>query len=84
MACSLYGCRPEVDSIYLTHSTRTTSRNAKGIILMNAAVIESFDRAPRYATFGEPEPQGELLIQVRASALRAVFEHVARLLHRLC
>jgi NADPH:quinone reductase-like Zn-dependent oxidoreductase len=37
---------------------------------MNAAVIESFDRAPRYATFGEPEPQeGEVLIQVRASAL---------------
>jgi NADPH:quinone reductase-like Zn-dependent oxidoreductase len=37
---------------------------------MYAAVVESFDRSPRYTTFQEPEPQeGELLVQVQASAL---------------
>jgi len=37
---------------------------------MNAAVVEGFDRPPRYATFPDPEPRdGELLVQVRAAAL---------------
>jgi NADPH:quinone reductase-like Zn-dependent oxidoreductase len=37
---------------------------------MHAAVIESFDRPPHYTTFREPEPQeGEVLVEVRASAL---------------
>jgi NADPH:quinone reductase-like Zn-dependent oxidoreductase len=37
---------------------------------MHAAVVESFEKAPRYATFREPEPQDtEVLVKVRASAL---------------
>jgi len=37
---------------------------------MNAAVVEAFDRPPRYASFQNPEPRdGELLIKVRAAAL---------------
>ena len=37
---------------------------------MNAAVVEAFDRHPRYVTFATPEPrEGELLVRVRAAAL---------------
>jgi NADPH:quinone reductase-like Zn-dependent oxidoreductase len=37
---------------------------------MHAAVVESFERAPRYTTCREPEPQqAEALVKVRASAL---------------
>jgi len=37
---------------------------------MNAAVIESFDKPPRYGTFREPEPDdGAVLVKVRAAAL---------------
>jgi NADPH:quinone reductase-like Zn-dependent oxidoreductase len=37
---------------------------------MNAAVVESFGKSPRYATFREPVAgDGELLVQVRAAAL---------------
>ena len=37
---------------------------------MNAAVVESFGKPPRYATFREPVPaEGEVLIRVRAAAL---------------
>lgn len=37
---------------------------------MNAAVVESFDKPPRYATFREPSPgPGEVLVKVRAAAL---------------
>jgi NADPH:quinone reductase-like Zn-dependent oxidoreductase len=37
---------------------------------MNAAIVESFARPPRYATFPDPIPaEGELLVKVRAAAL---------------
>jgi NADPH:quinone reductase-like Zn-dependent oxidoreductase len=37
---------------------------------MNAAVVESFDKAPRYASFGDPVAgEGEVLVKVRAAAL---------------
>jgi NADPH:quinone reductase-like Zn-dependent oxidoreductase len=37
---------------------------------MNAAVVESFDKPPRYATFREPVAgEGEVLVKVRAAAL---------------
>ena len=37
---------------------------------MNAAVVESFGKPPRYATFREPTVgQGEVLVKVRAAAL---------------
>jgi NADPH:quinone reductase-like Zn-dependent oxidoreductase len=37
---------------------------------MNAAVVESFENPPHYATFREPNPgEGEALIKVRAAAL---------------
>jgi NADPH:quinone reductase-like Zn-dependent oxidoreductase len=37
---------------------------------MNAAIVESFDRPPRYGTFAEPVvSEGETLVRVRAAAL---------------
>ena len=37
---------------------------------MNAAVVESFDKPPRYGTFREPVAgEGEALVKVRAAAL---------------
>ena len=37
---------------------------------MKAAVVESFDRAPRYADFAEPAAgEGEVLVKMRAAAL---------------
>jgi NADPH:quinone reductase-like Zn-dependent oxidoreductase len=37
---------------------------------MNAAIVESFDRPPRYAIFREPTMgEGEVLVKVRAAAL---------------
>lgn len=37
---------------------------------MKAAVVDSFETAPRYAEFRQPEPrEGELLVEVRAAAL---------------
>jgi NADPH:quinone reductase-like Zn-dependent oxidoreductase len=37
---------------------------------VNAAVVESFDKPPRYTTFREPTAgEGELLVKVRAAAL---------------
>ena len=38
---------------------------------MKAAVVESFERPPRYATFREPNAgAGEVLVKVRAAALK--------------
>lgn len=37
---------------------------------MKAAVVESFDRPPRFGDFPEPTPQAdEVLVSVRAAAL---------------
>ena len=45
---------------------------------MNAAVVESFDALPRYATFADPVPgTGELLVEVSAAGLHPVVRALA-------
>ena len=45
---------------------------------MNAAVVEAFDRPPRYAEFADPVPSGdELLVQVTAAALHQIVRALA-------
>jgi NADPH:quinone reductase-like Zn-dependent oxidoreductase len=40
---------------------------------MNAAVVEAFDRPPRYKSFADPIPaDGEILIEVRAAGLHPI------------
>jgi len=46
---------------------------------MNAAVVESFDRPPRYTTFADPTPaDGELLITVTAAGLHPIVKALAK------
>ena len=45
---------------------------------MNAAIVEAYDRPPRYATFADPVPaEGELLVQVTAAALHRIVRALA-------
>jgi NADPH:quinone reductase-like Zn-dependent oxidoreductase len=45
---------------------------------MNAAVVEAFDRPPRYAEFADPVPSdGELLVTVTAAALHQIVRALA-------
>jgi NADPH:quinone reductase-like Zn-dependent oxidoreductase len=45
---------------------------------MNAAVVESFDRPPRYTTFADPVPsENELIVEVTAAALHPVVRALA-------
>jgi len=45
---------------------------------MNAAIVEAFDRPPRYTTFADPVPSDkELLVQVTAAALHPVVRALA-------
>jgi NADPH:quinone reductase-like Zn-dependent oxidoreductase len=45
---------------------------------MNAAVVEAFDRPPRYAEFADPVPSGEeLLVEVTAAALHQIVRALA-------
>ena len=45
---------------------------------MNAAVVEAFDRPPRYTTFADPVPSdNELLIEVTAAALHPIVRALA-------
>jgi NADPH:quinone reductase-like Zn-dependent oxidoreductase len=45
---------------------------------MNAAVVEAFDRPPRYATFADPIPSSdELLVKVTAAALHPIVRALA-------
>ena len=46
---------------------------------MNAAVVESFDRPPRYTTFADPTPTGdEVLITVTAAGLHPIVRALAK------
>ncbi len=46
---------------------------------MNAAVVESFDRPPRYTTFADPVPTAdEVLITVTAAGLHPIVKALAR------
>jgi NADPH:quinone reductase-like Zn-dependent oxidoreductase len=46
---------------------------------MNAAVVESFDRPPRYTTFADPVPAAdEVLITVAAAALHPIVKALAK------
>lgn len=45
---------------------------------MNAAVVEAFDRPPRYTSFADPVPaEGELLVEVTAAGLHPVVRALA-------
>ena len=45
---------------------------------MNAAIVEAFDRPPRYAEFADPVPsEGELLVTVTAAALHQIVRALA-------
>jgi NADPH:quinone reductase-like Zn-dependent oxidoreductase len=45
---------------------------------MNAAVVEAFDRPPRYTTFADPVPsENELLISVTAAAMHPIVRALA-------
>jgi NADPH:quinone reductase-like Zn-dependent oxidoreductase len=45
---------------------------------MNAAVVEAFDRPPRYLSFAEPVPaDGEILVEVTAAGLHPVVRALA-------
>ena len=49
---------------------------------MNAAVVESFDRPPRYTTFPDPVPTGdEILITVAAAGLHPIVKSLAKGAH---
>ncbi|HUB19703.1 MAG TPA: zinc-binding alcohol dehydrogenase family protein [Acidobacteriaceae bacterium] len=49
---------------------------------MNAAVVESFDRPPRYTTFADPVPaEGEVLIDVLAAGLHPIVRALAKGAH---
>jgi NADPH:quinone reductase-like Zn-dependent oxidoreductase len=49
---------------------------------MNAAVVDSFDRPPRYTTFTDPQPVGdEVLITVRAAGLHPIVKALAKGAH---
>ncbi|HEX3471472.1 MAG TPA: zinc-binding alcohol dehydrogenase family protein [Silvibacterium sp.] len=49
---------------------------------MNAAVVEAFDRPPRYATFTDPVPtEKELLVEVTAAALHPIVRALANGTH---
>jgi NADPH:quinone reductase-like Zn-dependent oxidoreductase len=49
---------------------------------MNAAVVEAFDRPPRYTTFADPVPaENELLIKVTAAALHPIVRALANGTH---
>ena len=49
---------------------------------MNAALIESFDRPPRYATFADPTPTAdEVLITVLAAGLHPIVKALAKGTH---
>jgi len=49
---------------------------------MNAAVVESFDRPPRYTTFADPKPSAdELLINVTAAGLHPIVKALAKGTH---
>lgn len=49
---------------------------------MNAAVVESFDRPPRYTTFADPTPSAdEVLITVTAAGLHPIVKALARGTH---
>src|SRR5277367_4611840 len=45
---------------------------------MNAAVVEAFDRPPRYSTFADPVPvENELIVEVTAAALHRIVRALA-------
>jgi NADPH:quinone reductase-like Zn-dependent oxidoreductase len=49
---------------------------------MNAAVVEAFDRPPRYTTFADPVPsENEILIEVTAAALHQIVRAIANGTH---
>jgi NADPH:quinone reductase-like Zn-dependent oxidoreductase len=49
---------------------------------MNAAVVEAFDRPPRYSTFADPVPsENEILIEVAAAALHQIVRAIANGTH---
>jgi NADPH:quinone reductase-like Zn-dependent oxidoreductase len=49
---------------------------------MNAALVEAFDRPPRYATFADPIPtEKELLVEVTAAALHVIVRVLANGTH---
>ncbi len=49
---------------------------------MNAAVVEAFDRPPRYTTFADPVPsENELLVEVTAAALHPIVRALANGTH---
>jgi NADPH:quinone reductase-like Zn-dependent oxidoreductase len=49
---------------------------------MNAAVVEAFDRPPRYTTFADPVPsEKELLVEVTAAALHRIVRAIANGTH---
>ncbi len=49
---------------------------------MNAAIVDSFAKAPRYGSFADPvtEP-GELLVEVEAAGLHPIVKSVANGTH---
>ena len=49
---------------------------------MNAAVVQSYDAPPRYATFAEPAPaEGERLVTVTAAGLHPIVKALAKGTH---
>jgi NADPH2:quinone reductase len=49
---------------------------------MNAAVVESYEKPPRYATFTDPVPgEGEVLINVTAAGLHPIVKSLAKGAH---
>jgi NADPH:quinone reductase-like Zn-dependent oxidoreductase len=49
---------------------------------MNAAVVQSFDAPPRYATFADPVPaEGERLVHVTAAGLHPIVKSLAKGTH---
>jgi NADPH2:quinone reductase len=57
------------------------SENLRGDA-MNAAVVESFDRSPRYTTFADPTPAAdEILITVTAAGLHPIVKSLAKGAH---
>jgi NADPH:quinone reductase-like Zn-dependent oxidoreductase len=50
--------------------------------MMNAAVVQSFDAPPRYATFAAPVPaEGERLVHVTAAGLHPIVKSLAKGMH---
>jgi len=49
---------------------------------MNAALVEAYDRPPRYTTFADPEPaEGEVEVEITAAAMHPIVKSLANGTH---